>query len=116
VQNLARIGLNVAYEVRSDPGAPRERIWGLPWRSNEAMPGLAYCVGGRSLYWGGRAPRLTAADLALWPAGVANYLNANYNQLEREIGVDPSTDFITGRALHCAARQTERGRPTSGEY
>jgi hypothetical protein len=42
------------------------------------------------------APRLTAADQALWPVGVANYLNANYKQVEREIGVDPSTDFITG--------------------
>ena len=69
VQNLARIGLNVAYEVSGDPGAPRERVWGLPWRSNQAMPGLAYCVGGRSLYWGGSAPRLTAADRALWPVG-----------------------------------------------
>ena len=103
VQNLARIGLNVADAVSSDPGAPRERVWGLPWRSNQAMPGLAYCVGGRSLYWGGWAPRLTPADQALWPLGVANYLNANYKQVEREIGVDPSTDFITG-ALYTALR------------
>jgi choline dehydrogenase-like flavoprotein len=103
VQNLAQIGLNVAGPVSSDSGTPRERVWGLPWRSNEAMPGLAYCVGGRSLYWGGWAPRLTAADLALWPVGVANYLNAKYNQLEREIGVDPSTDYITG-ALYTALR------------
>jgi hypothetical protein len=71
-------------------------VWALSRRSNQAMPGLAYCVGGRSLYWGGWAPRLTAADQALWPVGVANYLNANYKQVEREIGVDPSTDFITG--------------------
>ena len=103
VQNLARIGLNVADAVSSDPGVPRERVWGLPWRSNQAMPGLAYCVGGRSLYWGGWAPRLTAADRALWPVGVANYLNANYARIEHEIGVDPSTDFITG-ALYTALR------------
>jgi choline dehydrogenase-like flavoprotein len=96
VQNLARIRLNVADAVSSDPGVPRERVWGLPWRSNQAMPGLAYCVGGRSLYWGGWAPRLAAADQTLWPVGVANYLNANYKQVEREIGVDPSTDFIMG--------------------
>ncbi len=96
VQNLARIGLNVADPVSSDPGVARERVWGLPWRSNQATPGLAYCVGGRSLYWGGWAPRLTAADQALWPPALANYLQANYNQTEREIGVDPSTDFITG--------------------
>jgi hypothetical protein len=60
--------------------------------------------------------RLGAADLALWPVGVANYLNANYNQLEREIGVDPSTDFITGALYTCAAQQTEGGRPAGGEY
>ena len=41
VQNLARIGLNVANAVSSDPGAPHERVWGPPWRSNQAMPGLA---------------------------------------------------------------------------
>ena len=103
VQNLAQIGPRCRGPVSSDSGTPRERVWGLPWRSNEAMPGLAYCVGGRSLYWGGWAPRLTAADLALWPVGVANYLNAKYNQLEREIGVDPSTDYITG-ALYTALR------------
>jgi hypothetical protein len=67
------------------------------------MPGLAYCVGGRSLYWGGWAPRLTAADLTLLPVGWRIISNANYNQLEREIGVDPSTDFITG-ALYTALR------------
>jgi hypothetical protein len=48
VQNLARIGLNVAAAVSVDPGVARERVWGLPWRSNVAFPGLAYCVGGRS--------------------------------------------------------------------
>jgi len=51
VQNLTRIGLNAAAPVSLDPGVPRERVWGLPWRSNVAFPGLAYCVGGRSLYW-----------------------------------------------------------------
>ena len=103
VQNLARIGLNVANPVCDDSGAAREWVWGLPWRSNQPMPGLAYCIGGRSLYWGGWAPRLTAADLARWPRGVTNFLNANYKQVEREIGVDPSTDFITG-ALYTALR------------
>ena len=96
VQNLARIGLNVPGPISSDPGIARERVWGLPWRSNQASPGLAYCVGGRSLYWGGWAPRLTATDHALWPAPVAAFLAANYATVEREIGVTPSTDFITG--------------------
>jgi hypothetical protein len=96
VQNLARIGLNVGAAVISDPGVPRERVWGLPWRSNVAFPGLAYCVGGRSLYWGGWSPRLTPSDLAQWPAELRTYLEANYIRTERETGVDPTTDYISG--------------------
>ncbi len=96
VQNLSRIGLNAAGPITSDPGVPRERVWGLPWRSNVAFPGLAYCVGGRSLYWGGWSPKLTDADLKNWPAELQTYLKANYNDTEKETGVDPATDFISG--------------------
>ncbi len=96
VQNLSRIGLNAAGAITSDPGVPRERVWGLPWRSNVAFPGLAYCVGGRSLYWGGWSPKLTDADLKNWPAELQTYLKANYNDTEKETGVDPATDFISG--------------------
>jgi len=103
VQNLARIGLNVPSSVSIDPGVPRETVWGLPWRGNQATPGLAYCVGGRSLYWGGWTPRLTAADQALWSPTLSNYLDSNYSIVESEIGVNPSTDFITG-ALYTALK------------
>ncbi|MBD2121020.1 GMC family oxidoreductase [Trichocoleus sp. FACHB-262] len=103
VQNLARIGLNVPGSVPSDPGVPRETVWGLPWRGNQATPGLAYCIGGRSLYWGGWTPRLTPADQALWPPVLSSYLNATYSMVESEIGVTPSTDFITG-ALYTALK------------
>ena len=96
VQNLSRIGLNAAGPVTVDPGTPRERVWGLPWRSNTGFPGLAYCIGGRSLYWGGWSPRLTHADLQNWPVELRTYLPANYNRAEQEIGVDPTTDFISG--------------------
>lgn len=96
VQNLSRIGLNAAGPVTADPGIPRERVWGLPWRGNIGFPGLAYCVGGRSLYWGGWAPRLTPADLAHWPADVRADLNANYAATEQEMGVDQRADFISG--------------------
>ncbi len=96
IQNLSRIGLNAAGPVTSDPGVPRERVWGLPWRANIGFPGLAYCIGGRSLYWGGWAPRLTDADLAQWPLELRNYLASNYSDTEQEIGVDPRTDFISG--------------------
>ena len=69
VQNLARIGLNVAAPIdpAHDPGVARELVWGLPWRGNVQFPGLAYCTGGKSLFWGGWCPRLTPGDLAAWP-------------------------------------------------
>src|SRR5215212_4233522 len=97
VQNLARIGLNVPGAAKvpapqNDPG-PRERVWGIPGRSQVSFPGLAYCVGGRSLYWGGWAPRLTDADLAAWPPEVAQYLQSashtddEYERTEKETGV-----------------------------
>jgi choline dehydrogenase-like flavoprotein len=107
VQNLARIGLNVAGAVRvasntDDPGT-RERVWGVPWRSQVAFPGLAYCIGGRSLYWGGWSPRLTPADLAdHWPPEVATFLqsanqkNDEYELTEKETGVFDTTDYISG--------------------
>jgi hypothetical protein len=106
VQNLSRIGLNAAGAVQvssnsQDPG-PRERVWGSPWRSQVPFPGLAYCVGGRSLFWGGWSPRLTAADLAHWPADIATFLQAapgsfdGYQQIEKEIGVWDKTDYISG--------------------
>lgn len=47
----------------------RELVWGLPWRGNVEFPGLAYCLDGKSLYWGGWCPRLTAADLE-WHRGL----------------------------------------------
>src|SRR5712692_8866139 len=78
VQNLARVGLNSAGAIKvefnsQDPGT-RERVWGSPWRSQVAFPGLAYCLGGRSLYWGGWAPRQTSVDLAKWPKPVREFL------------------------------------------
>ena len=60
VQNLGPVGFNVPAPTGSDPGTARELVWGLPWRGNVEFPGLAYCLGGKSLYWGGWCPRLTA--------------------------------------------------------
>src|SRR5713101_9466630 len=78
VQNLARIGLGSADATAvpdnaSDPGT-RAVVWGIPWRSQVPFPGLAYCLGGRSLYWGGWSPRLTTVDLANWPPEIATSL------------------------------------------
>lgn len=98
VQNLANIGLNVPGPIApaNDPGVARDLVWGIPWRGNVEFPGLAYCTGGKSIYWGGWCPRLTAGDLAHWPASTAQYLRDHYIDLESETGVVPATDFIFG--------------------
>jgi len=96
VQNLANIGLNVAAPIppADDPGVARELVWGIPWRGNVDFPGLAYCTGGKSIYWGGWCPRLTDGDLAGWPAATAQYLRDHYIDVESDTGVEPATDFM----------------------
>jgi choline dehydrogenase-like flavoprotein len=100
VQNLARIGLNTAGAIKvasnsEDPGT-RERVWGNAWRSNTPFPGMAYCLGGRSLYWGGWSPRLTEADFVNWPTEIVDYLKGIYSVVEAEIGTSEKTDYISG--------------------
>ncbi len=52
--------------------------------------------------WGGWSPRLTPADLAQWPNDLATSFQdapvggGAYSQTEREIGVSPATDYISG--------------------
>lgn len=98
VQNMGSIGLNVAAAIppSADMGVARDLVWGLPWRGNVEFPGLAYCMGGKSLYWGGWCPRLTGTDLAAWPPIVAQHLSDHYLDIESETGVVPGTDFIFG--------------------
>jgi hypothetical protein len=109
IQNLpqrlgGKIG-GVDFLRNRDDGQAQNVIWGMPWISNEAFPGLAYCVGGRSLFWGGWAPRLTPNDLANWPPDAVAYLNGTtgddgaFRLTEREIGVFPSTDYIRQSTL-----------------
>ena len=98
VQNLPRAGLDVPPPIYpdTDSGSPRDLVWGIPWRSNVEFVGQAYCVGGKSLYWGGWCPRLQQDDLVSWPPTVAQYLTQHYPLLERQLGVSDSTDFIQG--------------------
>jgi choline dehydrogenase-like flavoprotein len=109
VQNLPRLGLfgpaeQVVASNAQDPG-PQNLVWGHPWHSNQAFPGLAYCIGGRSLFWGGWSPILTPADLGsrpagqvAWPSDVVTYLNANYASVAEEMGAKPTDDFISGKS------------------
>lgn len=98
VQNLPDVGLDVPDPIdpANDPGIARDLVWGMPWRSNVPFIGEAYCVGGKSLYWGGWCPRLLPSDLAAWPPTVAAYLTENYPILEQQTGVSDRTEFIQG--------------------
>lgn len=116
-QNLPMLGLGqpIAPAV-SDPGV-RNEVWGLPWNTNvpRGFFGLAYCVGGRSLYWGGWSPRLLDAETptGVWPQAVLDDLNAAtlpngndgyFRQAGRQIGVTETNDYIFGE-LHGALRE-----------
>jgi hypothetical protein len=101
---------------------PRLENWGLPWNSNERFGGLAYCLGGRSLYFGGWSPRYLATEMhraavgaigadTLWPAAVVEdlMLEATINdgfqlQAAKQTGVSAANDFING-VLHDFLRQ-----------
>lgn len=98
LQNMPDIGLyppDPLYPA-NDTGVPRELVWGMAWRANVPFIGQAYCVGGKSLYWGGWCPRLLASDLAAWPPTVAQYLTQNYPLMEQQTGVSDDTGFIQG--------------------
>jgi hypothetical protein len=106
VQNLPqRLGGSVGgpryLRTREDGSLTHNVVWGMPWISNVPFPGLAYCVGGRSLFWGGWSPRLTDEDLAAWPKPLREYLGfdgnpGEYDRIEEEIGVKPTADYISG--------------------
>jgi choline dehydrogenase-like flavoprotein len=109
VQNLPMIGLNTPGPTNTDPGVPRNEVWGLPWRSNVrgGFPGLAYCIGGRSLFFGGWSPRLLDGEMPgnRWPDAVVTALKKQYfDEASQQIGTDVTNDFIDG-PLHRALRQ-----------
>src|SRR5215472_4191730 len=107
IQNLPqRLGGSIGgpnyLRSREDGSGTQNVVWGMPWISNEVFPGLAYCIGGRSLFWGGWSPRLTADDLARWPQDLSNFLLSptGYALTEREIGVAADAAFIMHIPFH----------------
>jgi choline dehydrogenase-like flavoprotein len=125
VQNMPMMGLDPASSTTiaelKDPTkmtpqqvyAWSKEVWGLPWISNIGFPGLAYCLGGRSLYFGGWSPEPLASETPLgkWPANVLVELGSPlpdgtpgyYRQAGEEIGISETNDFIYG-PLHSALR------------
>jgi choline dehydrogenase-like flavoprotein len=109
VQNLPTIGLVAPGPTTVDPGVPRAEVWGLPWRTDvpQGFPGLAYCIGGRSLFFGGWSPELLDAEMPAnaWPSQVVQDLkNKYFAQAAEQIGVDQTNDFVFG-AMHEGLRQ-----------
>lgn len=109
VQNLPMIGLGVPGAATGDPG-PRAEVWGLPWRSDVAFPGLAYTLGGRSVFFGGWAPELLVSETGTWPAAVVADLrgptgsDGYFREASEQIGVTETNDFVFGK-LHKALRK-----------
>ncbi|MCS6306263.1 MAG: DUF1080 domain-containing protein [Nitrospira sp.] len=121
VQNLPVLGLN-AGGPRKDH-LPQNEVWGLAWNSSDPVgfPGLAYCVGGRSVFWGGWSPRLLDSETTTWPAAVLNDLNPNtlpdgrkgyFSQASDQIGVTATNDFIFGDLQNALRAQLRAGLGT----
>ncbi|HEX8068824.1 MAG TPA: family 16 glycoside hydrolase [Pyrinomonadaceae bacterium] len=109
VQNLPVLGLNVPGPTTQDPFQLRNEVWGLPWRSDDRFgyTGLAYCLGGRSVFFGGWSPQLLNDEMRddLWPNKVKTDLNTRYfAESAEQIGTDSANDFINGE-MHRALRQ-----------
>ncbi|MEA2238817.1 MAG: hypothetical protein QOC81_3541 [Thermoanaerobaculia bacterium] len=112
VQNTGILGLFdpadsvILNENASQPEPARNEVWGVPWKSATPFKGLAYCIGGRSLYWGGWSPRLLDAEVSTWPPQVVADLNALYfDESTKQIGVDDTNDFIFGELQNALRRQ-----------
>lgn len=116
VQNMPVLGLNVPPPATVDPGTVRNEMWGLPWRSDvpRGFPGLAYCIGGRSIFFGGWSPEPLDAEMppALWPNSAVTALKhplpdgatGYFHQAAEQIGTTETNDFIFG-PLHTALRR-----------
>ncbi|MEI9912604.1 MAG: family 16 glycoside hydrolase [Bacteroidota bacterium] len=114
VQNIPLMGINLPSptsiaELRMTGQAltPRNEVWGLPWHSATKFPGLAYCIGGRSVFWGGWSPQLLDEEMPAdrWPDDVVNDLNDIYfREAAAQMGVTQTNDFIKSD-MHDAMRQ-----------
>src|SRR4051794_5047672 len=121
IQNLPPLGGNLgAPAVRTVDNGVQNAVWGMAWitdttvamssNASRGFPGLAYSIGGRSLYWGGWSPELTSDDLASWPADVRGFLTnpvpgdpsgrSGYRKTAEEIGTATTTDFMFATPFH----------------
>jgi hypothetical protein len=102
-QNLSVSGFSagentLALESNSKVFETTGLVWGQPWRSNQIFRRLAYCVGGKSLFWGGWAPKFKDDELDAplkpgsslpWPKTFVDYYRSpeGYDKTALQIGV-----------------------------
>jgi hypothetical protein len=112
VQNLPERGVDAVGGNPPDPNVQRDRVWGLPWRSKnpevDNFPGIPFCLGGRSLYFGGWSPELLESETHAWPSGLLSELRARPNgyfqMASEQIGTNVTNEYIHG-PLHDTLRQ-----------
>ena len=93
-------------ENAPQPEPPHNEVWGIPWKSTIPFKGLAYTIGGRSLYWGGWSPRLLDEEMVTWPGTTVADLKGRYfDESSRQIGVDETNDFIFGDLQNALRRR-----------
>lgn len=103
------------------PMLSTDELWGVPWNSdspkgwNREFPGLAFAVGGRSLFWGGWSPYFIDSELgSAWPSDVVNDLTkpvltiagkplSYLDHAAEQIGSSKTNDFVDGD-LHAALK------------
>src|SRR5215475_1720281 len=97
------------------PSLDTNEVWGVPWNSdspkpwNREFPGLAFCLGGRSLFWGGWSPYFIDSEIVSppWPATVRRDLmtpvlptgaptESYLDQAAQQIGTKDTNDFVSG--------------------
>jgi GMC oxidoreductase len=118
--------LALPEHVQNLPSLGTDEVWGVPWNSDSPQPqdrifpGLAFCLGGRSVFWGGWSPHFLPEEIPTppWLTSVRDDLlnpvltipdaggvrTLSYLDLAAEqIGAHDTNDFISG-ALHNAMR------------
>ena len=132
--------LALPEHVQNLPSLGTDEVWGVPWNSDSPQPqdrifpGLAFSLGGRSVFWGGWSPHFLPEEIPTppWPTSVRDDLlnpvltipdaggvrTLSYLDLAAEqIGAANPNDFISG-ALHGAMRDRLfadlTGRPAGG--
>jgi len=102
IQNLpAGLDISLGQNFRDELIKPASNT---PWTGNVWFPGLAFVVGGRSLFWGGWSPELIDSELTRWPAELVTDLKGRrFPEAKRQLGTDTTNDFVFG-PLHFALR------------